>query len=103
MAEAAPHFVYCIVVSGSIIFLDPRVFVQAMAERILIFQRLHGPDEYPGTGIGLALVRKAMQRMGGHVWAESARLGATFYLDSARIKNQVSGLPKFGGQYDEHN
>jgi light-regulated signal transduction histidine kinase (bacteriophytochrome) len=82
MAEAAPHFVYCIVVSGSIIFLDPRVFVQAMAERILIFQRLHGPDEYPGTGIGLALACKAMQRMGGHVWAETVPAqGATFYLE----------------------
>lgn len=47
-----------------------------------IFQRLQRPEDYPGTGIGLALVRKAMQRMGGRVWAESTPgAGATFYLE----------------------
>jgi len=50
-----------------------------------IFQRLHGPEDYPGTGIGLAIARKAMQRMGGRVWAESAPgAGATFYLEIPR-------------------
>jgi light-regulated signal transduction histidine kinase (bacteriophytochrome) len=47
-----------------------------------IFQRLHLPDDYPGTGIGLALVKKAMQRIGGRVWATSnIGLGSTFYLE----------------------
>lgn len=47
-----------------------------------IFQRLHKVEEYAGTGVGLALVRKAMQRMGGRVWAESSPgAGATFYLE----------------------
>jgi len=47
-----------------------------------IFQRLNVSDDYPGTGIGLAIVRKAMERMGGRAWAESKPgAGATFYLE----------------------
>lgn len=47
-----------------------------------IFQRLHRNEDYPGTGVGLAIVRKAMERMGGRAWAESAPgKGATFYLE----------------------
>lgn len=52
-------------------------------ERIFdIFSRLQRAEDYAGTGVGLALVRKAMQRMGGRVWAESAPgQGATFFLE----------------------
>lgn len=47
-----------------------------------IFQRLHRVEDYPGTGIGLAIVRKAMERMGGRVWADSAPgRGATFFIE----------------------
>ncbi|MBL8093739.1 MAG: PAS domain S-box protein [Anaerolineales bacterium] len=47
-----------------------------------IFTRLHRPEDYPGTGVGLALVRKAMERMGGRAWAESELgQGATFFLE----------------------
>jgi signal transduction histidine kinase len=47
-----------------------------------IFQRLNVAEEYPGTGIGLAIVRKAMERMGGRAWAQSEPgHGATFYLE----------------------
>jgi PAS domain S-box-containing protein len=46
-----------------------------------IFQRLHRIEDYPGTGIGLAMVQKAMERMGGRVWAESQLdAGAVFFL-----------------------
>ena len=47
-----------------------------------LFQRLDGTSDYPGTGVGLAIVRKAMERMGGRAWAESKPgQGAIFYLE----------------------
>lgn len=47
-----------------------------------IFQRLQRAEDYQGTGLGLALVAKAVQRMGGRVWAESQPgQGAIFYLE----------------------
>ncbi len=47
-----------------------------------IFQRLHRAEDYPGTGVGLAIVRKAAERMRGRAWAESVPgEGATFFLE----------------------
>jgi len=47
-----------------------------------MFQRLHRQDQIPGTGIGLALVRKAVERMGGQIHAESTPgRGASFHID----------------------
>jgi PAS domain S-box-containing protein len=47
-----------------------------------IFQRLNLPEHFTGTGIGLAMVKKAAQRMGGDVWAESKPgEGAIFYFE----------------------
>jgi len=77
---------WTILVQDNGIGIDPE-----SSDRIfLMFQRLHTEKEYPGTGIGLAICKRIIDRHGGKIWVESEQLlGAKFFFS---IPKQASGL-----------
>ena len=77
--KARPHGdgFWCVAVSDNGLGFDMK-----FKERVFkVFQRLHTREQYPGTGVGLAIAKRIVERHRGAIWAESApNQGATFYF-----------------------
>lgn len=78
--------------------IDPKY-----AEQVFLpFKRLHGRSEFAGTGMGLAICRKAVERQRGRIWVESDQgKGAHFRFSLDRVKDPESAIESSGGDHGE--
>ena len=58
-----------------------------------LFKRLHGPEDYPGTGLGLALCQRIVRRHAGDIWVDSTEGGGSVFSFSLRRPRGSSSCP----------